>query len=143
MDTKQTWEVLSYEGNSTSPKTIKRLSDNKIFELGQKVTNGTKMKGKIEKFEFSFKGNEIFVYTDWSGVGMGLESVSHIVPLPSKFQIDDKVLLVFNIDETKVKATVLAVHFYPNQVKYDIEVSSEIKLETRIYNISEWVLKNE
>lgn len=128
------WEVVEFQGNSTEVKTIQRFSDGVQFSIGDVVTNGTKMKGKITKFNFSFKDNDVFVNTDWSGIGMNLDSLSHPTLLPSKFQISDKVW--FTLYTTNISSVVIAVHFYLNKVKYDLEIYEGNK-PRRIYNIEE------
>ncbi len=133
-----TWEVVEYVGNSTAPKSILRLHDGEVFSLGDYVTNGTQMKGNIEKFDFSFRGNDVFVYTDWSGIGMNLDSLIHTQPLPCKFQIGKTVLL--NVGEQLLKATVLVVHFSTSKIKYDLEVKIKEMGLNRFYNIDESLL---
>lgn len=53
-----------------------RHSDNEVFTIGDFVTNGTKMRGKI--LSFSFLNDQVFVETDWSKVGMNLDSIVKI-----------------------------------------------------------------
>lgn len=133
------WEVVEYQGNSTEPHSIKRLSDQIIFKIGDVVTNGTKMKGKITKFNFSFKEHEVYVNTTWSGIGMNLDSLNHVSELPSKFQKNDVVVFVLHFGlGIKVPALIIAVHFFQNQVKYDLEIEINNNYDTsRIYNVSE------
>lgn len=138
MYNKQNWEVISYQGNSTTPTAIRRISDQQEFKLGETVTNGTKMRGKIERFEYSFKSNDIFVYTDWSGIGMNLDSLSHVQLLPCKFQISQQVH--FFLGTSSVEYRILAVHFYSEKVKYDLEITMSDRTTTRVYNVSENLL---
>jgi len=92
----------------------------------------------------------MFIITDWSNVGMDLQSVYHYNPviLPSKYQLDDDVILEF---PSPINAIVLGVHFHTSAtqptVKYDLEVkwvrtiSNRVKSCTyRLYNISEELL---
>lgn len=141
------FEVVDFVGNSTEPKSVKRISDNKVFSLGDKVTNGTKMKGKIEKFEFSFKTSEVFIYTDWSGIGMSLESIYKPEDLPSRFQLSDKVTIDFGTCGKIENCIIIKVHFTNSKVLYDVEfygkTIGEININqgkpenftTRLYNI--------
>lgn len=117
------WEVVSFIGNSTDPQSIIRLSDGKVFSIGGHVTNGTQMHGRIERFEYSFKGNDIYVFTDWSGVGMNLASLAEYRPLPSGHQLGEPVHLVFGNEGTLTHCKVIKVHFTESKVLYDIEVS--------------------
>lgn len=139
------FEVLTYLGNSQAIESVMRFSDGKTFSIGDHVTNGTRMHGKITKLEYDLKDNEIFVKTDWSGIGMNLSSLSHVVELPCKFQIGDGVLLRLS-EEALVgtEAWVHAVHFYRGHVKYDLVVQYDKKdprKETRVYNVEEKFLK--
>lgn len=65
--------------------------------------------------------------------------------LPSQHQIDDQVLVSFDrltftyneevTDNTiNFEATIIAVHFYPGKVKYDIEIVTP-NFTTRVYNL--------
>lgn len=137
IEKKLSWKVLEFFGQSTSPKTIKRLSDGEVFSVSDYVTNGTKMRGKIEAFNFSFQDNEVFVETTWSRVQMNLDSLSKIINLPSSFQIDDEVVFSLAGD---LNAKVKGVHFYSNKIKYDLELKQLQVLDgikTRVYNIDE------
>jgi hypothetical protein len=70
------------------------------------------------------------------------EYIKNEPPLPSQFQIRQVVKLCFD-EKTKHTATVNAVHFYENKVKYDLSVwvgegGNEI---TRVYNIDSFFVK--
>lgn len=130
------WEVLEYDGNSTSAKSIKRLSDNVIFTIGDLITNSYKMKGKITKFSFSFRDYDVSIFTTWSGVGMGLEMAMHVPKLPSLYQIGDEAVLKLG----GVGVKILAVHFTPSKVKYDIEFELDGEAG-RLYNVDENFIK--
>ena len=58
------------------PHSILRHFDDELFSIGDFVTNGTKMRGKI--LSFSFLNDQVFVETDWSKVGMNLDSLVKI-----------------------------------------------------------------
>lgn len=154
------WEVKEFIGNSTEPKTIKRLWDTQVFSIGDFVTNGTKMRGYIEKFDYSFQGDEVYVYTDWSGVGMNLASIEHKLKLPSLHQVGDQVTLSFGTSGLVNNCQVIKVHFTNSKVLYDVEVIGNFDSEvhygivdrkevkenniwsTRLYNIdSVFVMK--
>lgn len=55
------------------------------------------------------------------------------ITLPSQHQVGDRVWL--NFWEHSVAACVVAVHFYPSKVKYDLQVNPRRGNSTRIYNI--------
>ncbi len=140
------WEVTEFIGNSSEPKTITRIHDGESFTIGDYVTNGTKMKGCIEKFEYSFKTDQVFVFTDWSGIGMNLNSLQHTMKLPSAHQIGHKVWLRFGDEATLKDCEVIKVHFSESKVLYDVEVSGMYdkayqkkgepqKWATRLYNV--------
>lgn len=137
-----TFNVISYADKNFNPHTVERLIDkqwDENFAIGDYVTNGTKMKGKIIRFELSNDLQSLFVYTDWSNVGMNLESVYKIEQLPAQHQIGDKVN--FSITQSfgespyPFTAEVKAVHFYAGKVKYDLEIPIAEEAPTRIYNI--------
>lgn len=143
-ETARSWEVVDFKGQSTEPYSIRRTSDGEVFSVGDYVTNGTKMKGYIEKFEYSFKSDDIFVYTDWSGVGMNLGSLQLANRLPSGHQIGDKVVLSFGSEGSLNNCTVNKVHFSAGKVMYDVEVHGRYEQTsehpagiwtTRLYNV--------
>ena len=140
---KRNWEVLTFVGNSTEPQSIKRLKDNVVFCLGDYVTNGTPMKGGIEKFDYSFKDDEVYVYTDWSGVGMNLASLEHTQKLPCEHQIGHLVTLIFG-SYMVPNCEVIKAHFSNDKVLYDVKVtegtpsiSRTTDWSTRLYNVEE------
>lgn len=53
--------------------------------------------------------------------------------LPSQHQIEDKVWL--KLWSATVPVEILAVHFYPGKVKYDVEVFGDNGEVTRLYNV--------
>lgn len=55
------------------------------------------------------------------------------ITLPSQHQVGDRVWL--NFWSCSVPAGVIAVHFYPGKVKYDLEVNPKRGNSTRMYNI--------
>lgn len=128
-----TFEVISKEQ-------VKRLRDNEIFNIGDYVSNGTKMKGNITGFEVFVREKDgildCFVTHTWSGVGMGLEDLvklSEKIKLPSAHQFGDEVWLV--LWSAKIASQVHGVHFYEGKVKYDLTVYGGDGLSTRIYNV--------
>lgn len=141
------WEVTEFVGNGTTPQTIKRV-DGQLFSIGSRVTNDVYSKGKqvnglIERFEYSFKGDSVFVYTDWSGVGFNLGSLSHVLEsnkLPSRFQIGDRVQINFGKGGLLSPCNIIKVHFTESKVLYDVDVliladDEKSQSSTRIYNI--------
>lgn len=123
-----------------------RKSDQVIFNVGDFVTNGTKMRGHIKSFDLHLSEDsgklKMYVSHTWSGVGMNLASLSHTKEeeqtnkLPSRYQIDDLCAIKFSKIMVK-NAKVIAVHFTKAKVKYDLEVSvsTDDTLTTRIYNV--------
>lgn len=77
MSQPRNWEVTAFQGNSSEPKTIKRISDGISFKVGDHVTDGNRMHGHIEKFDYSFQSDSVFVYTDWSKIGFSLDMMQH------------------------------------------------------------------
>lgn len=135
---------------SFQPHTVKRDHDGEIFSIGDFVTNGTKMKGVITGFEML----EDYVYVNhtWSGVGMNLGSLKKIIELPSEHQVDDEVIFSIKIQREgtinevnhffyDAVSKVIAVHFYKNKVKYDLEIPLGDEPPTRIYNINSRFVK--
>jgi len=64
---------------------------------------------------------------------------TNVSELPSEHQIGDRVSLSIHqsLEEkpSQLTAKVLAVHFYENRVKYDLEIPIADEPPTRIYNI--------
>lgn len=145
--TKKKWEVLSCVGNSTEPQSIKRSRDNAVFSLQDYVTNGTRMKGHILKFEYNFKDDSVFVMTDWSCVGMNLDSLSQAIKLPSQHQIGHFVVLDFGEVGKILNCEINKVHFAEGKVLYDVVIHLNGKRgivgpTTRLYNVdSVFVIK--
>lgn len=129
-----TWEILSCKENSFEPLSVKRLRDKQVFTVGDYVTNGTQMQGKITGW--SLHEGTLFVSHTWSGIGMGLDSLEHCAKgetLPSAWQMEDSVTLTFSPIDPLV-AIVKGVHFYKGKVKYDLELLLDDST-TRIYNV--------
>lgn len=82
----------------------------------------------------------MFVVTDWSEVGMGLDDIYKLLNLPSQFQF--RQVVVLNLNGKAHPATVMAVHFYERKVKYDLDVWLDTVPEssTRMYNIDSVLL---
>lgn len=146
-----TFTILSFLDNpsgtkdsSFKPHSVKRHFDGEVFTIGDRVTNGTQMVGLVE--EFSFLNGQVFVKTDWSGVGMNLDSLSKEPIVPSKFQIRQVVTLSFPEQNAKLDATVRAVHFHGGiqnsdgnyaRERYDLDVwiGEGGNSSTRLYNV--------
>jgi hypothetical protein len=121
---KHNWEVVTYLNDKFTPASIRRLNDDQTFAINDYITNGTQMRGHITKFELSSDLNEVFVYTDWSGIGMDLDHVYHIDSrkLPSKFQHGDSVIVQFDSNQ-RLHGKVTKVSFTVAKVLYDVEVA--------------------
>ncbi len=142
---KKNFEILEFVGNSETIKTVKRITDGGLFTIGDLVTNYMKMVGKITKFDYSIKSNEIFVYTTWSGIGTNLDSVIHEMKLPTAFQLNDEVEIDFG-DAGKIKnGKIIKCHIGNGSIQYDIEIwflnsptcgMSDKPWKTRLYNVS-------
>lgn len=83
MKTPLNFRVVSYANDKFQPHSVERLTEDgtkydTTFTCGDYVTNGTKMRGSIERFELSPDLSSLFVFTDWSGVGMDLDSISRV-----------------------------------------------------------------
>ncbi len=154
-------------------------SDGKSFKVGDLVSNGTQMRGRIKGFEVFLNEENglltVFVNHTWSGVGMGLEDIHHIQELPCKYQFGDPVLLYFvseeeltelnnynpvpdkfsmtlekvfteetdgsmkpkTVNREGVYGRIHAIHFLPNKIKYDVDLSFTGGANTRFYNVEE------
>lgn len=123
------------------PKIIQRTHDGAIFKIGDEVSNGANYQGKpcrgVIK-EFSFLEEKVFVRTTWNGVGWSLGSLQYVVTLPCKFQRGDKVWI--NFWGAHPSGEIIAIHFYANTVKYDLEVCPDQGDSARLYNIEERML---
>lgn len=141
--------IGNWKDMSTGMKlqTIKRLSDGVVFKLGDHVTNGTRMHGKIERFETDddvhnrVPGSpvEIHVITDWSGIGMNLDSVSHVsnekivLMTPSQFQVKD--ICAFEVAGQRIGAQVTKITFAEGKVFYDLDIAVAPGEVTRIHGV--------
>lgn len=142
------FEILSFRSNKSGgtdttfkPYSVKRLLDGEIFTLGDMVTNGTQMVGKITGF--SFLEDKVYVDHTWSGIGMNLDSLTkyRIKELPTKIQLNQVVNASFL--KGKGLCTIRGIHFFIDRVKYDLGVwlgdgsVDNPERETRIYNVDQ------
>jgi len=144
------WQDVSKKGHKM--QSIKRLSDQKIFSIGDFVTNGTRMRGKIEKFntDDNVKNRdknspiEIYVTTDWSGIGMNLDSIYHVENKPKPMDEDRRLPSAFKpgdfcgmkLGKTDIiGAQVTKVAFTQSKVLYDIEIGVGNDMVTRIHSL--------
>ena len=58
-----------------------------VFKIGDYVTNGTPMKGKIVKIDLGDDSGMPYITTDWSNVGMVAYSCYHTLPPETKFDL--------------------------------------------------------
>lgn len=147
-------ETVDYKVVATNPSTgeiqsIRRKWDNSKFTIGDRVSNGGPMCGKITKITTDQavnnpNGTDATIWTDYSGVGMNLGSIDHVPELPSRFQHGDAVrvnLPGFLIDN----AVVTKVHFANSKVFYDLEIWWKIDgigdCSTRVHNVSELIIE--
>lgn len=146
MESKLSWSVVEYNEDWT-PRVIatQRGADRVIFKIKDLVTNGTKMRGKITHFQLDIESNEIFIYTDWSGVGMNLDSVEHVKEnkdvkvsvLPSAFQPEDFCVIDF-LNGIRLSGQIIKVAFTKSKVTYDIEITvgqDDSVSVTRLYGV--------
>lgn len=163
------WKDVSTVGKMQS---ILRLSDQQIFTIGDFVTNGTKMRGKIESFETDEKVKnrkpgspiEIFVITDWSGIGMDLDSIYHAESIRNRKQPKTKekelvfagptlaphMLILENFSsifrpddfcgvklgkKEVIGAQVTKVAFTKTKVLYDVEIGTGDGQVTRLHSV--------
>lgn len=129
------FQVIEYVGSN--PSVVQRISDNTIFKLGDRVTNGSPIKGKI--ILFSVLGEDMYVTTTWSGIGMALNEIYFIQILPSHHQLGDKVTVSYGDGVKIYGAWVIKIHFTESKVSYDVEfpivVDGRGYSTTRMYNI--------
>lgn len=128
------WTIESYLDDKFTPASVKRTVDNVVFSIGDFVTNGTKMKGHIESFDL-FNLEDLFVLTNWSGVGMHISELEHIKDLPSKVQVKESVKVLFKKEHTPMDGIIIGIHFLENKTKFDIELKLDDNKTTRIYNV--------
>lgn len=119
------------------PYSIKRVVDGEVFTLADRVTNGTPLCGKI--LEFTMGQNMIFVRTDYSNVGINLDSCIKVPTLPCAHQMGDVVACKF-VALNIPRAVVRQVHFIAGKVKYDLEIWLK-GTSTRVYNVDEAILE--
>lgn len=138
---------------SFQPYAIRRESDGTVFSIGDEwyssggpCSTGQVPHGTITGFEM-LEGN-IYIQHDWSGVGFSLEGIEKGVTLPSKFQLNQVVIVDFGKNREDQHATIRSIHFLNSQVKYDLglwlgdgSVDNPEK-ETRVYNVEEKYLRS-
>lgn len=127
------------------PHSVKRKVDGEVFTIGDRVSNGTPMCGRIMRFDAGKavnnpQGEDITVFTDYSGVGMNMASLSKVPVLPSRFQQGDAVCIKFSSLSIS-RAVVIQVHFTHNKIRYDLEVWIGAGTSTRVYNIDEAIIE--
>lgn len=130
------------------PRTVQRLHDGEVFQIGDEVANGMEYQGKQCRGKitgFDYLEDKVFVSHTWSGIGWNLASLSKVtVPvdpmLPSEFQLDEDVWVC--MWSAAVGATIKAVHFYRGDIKYDIEVNTGVQRSgpVRLYNVASVLL---
>lgn len=140
--------VLSHHSEG-GIQSIQRKPDGTVFQIGERVSNGGPMCGKIIKITTDQAvnnpdGTDATIWTDYSGVGMNLASVSHVPTLPCRFQYGQAVAV--NLPGFFIKhAVVIKAHFPHNGVQYDLQIWWKIPGEgdcsTRIYNVDEQILE--
>lgn len=152
IEVKKDWEILSFKGKSFKPKSVRRTTDGVVFSIGDMVTNDPEnpkgMKGAIIGFEpddtVNGDGSGLWVSHTWSGVGMNLASLSHVVEkkkdiktntLPAAFQPEDFCCVQFGEGTTKFGGQVVKVSFSRSKVLYDIEIGVGKDVVTRLYNV--------
>ena len=153
------FNILSVKDKQFSPHSIERLINKEhdaTFTIGDSVTNEHGMRGKITHFELSDDLKDLYIYTDFSGIGMHYAMAERVKELPCEFQLFDQVYLNLKqfdyvyfgkgtgkMVKASLKANVIGVHFFSNKVKYDLSVllfpkdGAEKEISTRLYNIDE------
>lgn len=139
-----TFAILSFQDRKSGsksqlgvePHSVKRVRDGEVFSIGDVITNGMSYKERQTQGTitgFTILEGEIFVDHTWSGVGFNLESLSKVIKLPSKYQIDD--MVSYELGKGGIPGRVTAVHFFPNKVKYDMDLHIVDGDTTRVYNV--------
>lgn len=149
--------VKNVSSESGEIQSIIRKVDGEVFSIGDRVTNGTPMCGRIKKITTDQTvnnphGRDATVWTDYSGIGMNLASLVHVPTLPSRFQHGDSVEV--NLPGFRIKhAVVIKVHFAKAKVQYDLAIHFRMSRDnslgfsagdcsTRIYNVDETILES-
>jgi len=145
------WKIETFKDDKFTPFSIRRYTSLKpdasseVFAIGDYVTNGTRMKGHIIRFELSDDLRELFVYTDWSNIGMNLDSITKCIKLPSAYQVGDPVIVEFE-QKKSMNGKITKVGFTPGKVLYDVEIEVvydhlDEKMTTRIHSIDSVFVK--
>ena len=117
--------------------------ETEVFTIGDLVTNGSPMVGKITRFDML--DGEIYVETTWSKVGMGLSDLLKLPQLPSAFH-PGQLVKIERPGISVSKAYILNVHFHGSKLKisYDIETVTPPTqgIGMRFYNIDEPYLES-
>jgi hypothetical protein len=122
---------------SFNPYAIKRNSDGEIFTIGDhfinyEVKSGYTPFGTITGF--TMLSNTVFIKHTWSGIEFSLDAITKKAEIPSKFQYGEKVFWGVP-GEVFFNASILAIHFLANGVKYDVILKYHGK-EERLYNVN-------
>lgn len=131
-----TFNVISFADKNFTPHTVERLLHKEFdssFSIGDLVTNEHGMRGQITRFSLSEDLHNMYVYTDYSGVGFNLAAAHKVILLPSQHQINDRIIMQIGKECVPIDGNVRCVHFYEGKVKYDLELLTDVI--TRVYNV--------
>jgi len=140
----KSFEILEFVANSNGttdssfkPKTIKRLSDNEVFTIDDAVIQeNLEIVGFITGF--SLLEDNVYVEHTYSKVGLNLESIKKHKDINFiHFKFDNLQVVKVKFMEEEITATIQGIHFYKNNVKYDLKLWLKNGEETRIYNVEE------
>jgi hypothetical protein len=133
MNTQETFFVLAFlineTGETTLPYAVRRLSDNKIFQVGDHTADYSGRQGFIERIELDGPANEVRLClnkTDEKGIL--LEDAVYYKSLPTLHITGDHTAFF------GIPAQILGVHSYEGKTKLDLELSLPGGEKTRIYN---------
>lgn len=140
----KSFEILEFVTNSNGttdssfkPKTIKRLSDNAVFTIGDTIIQEEyQILGKI--IDFSYLEDKIFIEHSYSKVGLSLEGVKKYENQNLKlFKFHYLQIVQVKFMEEEIIATIKGIHYFNNSIKYDLKLWLKDGEETRIYNVEE------
>ena len=140
----KSFEILAFITNSNGttdssfkPKTIKRLSDNEVFTVGDIVIQ-QQLEIVTEITGFSFLEDKVFIEHTYSKVGLSMEEIKkHEQGNFVFFKFINLQIVKLKFMEEEITATINGIHFFKSCIKYDLKLWLKNGEETRIYNVEE------
>lgn len=134
MNTQTSYEVVANLINETGETVfyyaIRRLSDRRLFQLGDYVSDNFGRQGYIKAFDYDAQAKELSICIgDTDADKIPLEETNYWKPFYSEKVYGDHSVFL------NTPCSILAVHSYNEKVKYDIELWLPEGKRSRVYNV--------